>query len=128
MEKIRQNLRYTDIYSLELYQCILMIFVNPIQLIEAAHSLHESPYIYGCAALNLLLGIFSVYSLCSDSISIKRISFQLHWILCLIIVSLIIKDISYSPYTIITFYSSQLVCSMYCYWRISIECFVRGEE
>ena len=128
MEKLVSRLKYTDIYSLELYQCILMIIVNPVQLVEASHALHENPYILSCAVASVLIGLFSIYSIQRECISTKRFTSKLHWILCFTIVALLVKDISHSPYTMVSFYSSQLLCSIYCYWRISIECFVREEK
>lgn len=125
MSKFLKKLKYTDILSLEVYQCILLLFVNPAQLIEASHMNDNSCYIRYCAFASIVLGLFSIVSIFKEDIKIKKSTFRLHWILCFVVVSLLIKGMSKTPLTIISFYSSQLLCSMYCYWRISVEYFAR---
>ena len=122
------KLKYSDINTLELYQCILMIFVNPVQLVEASHCHNDNIYIYYCAFISLLLGFFSIFSLYKNKLFLKRLTSQTHWILCVVIVCLLVQGSSKSPFTIITFYSSQLICSMYCHWRISTEYFIRRKK
>lgn len=128
MSKILRKLKYTDVFSLEVYQCILLLFVNPAQLIEASHMNNESLYIYYCAIISILLGLLSIISIFKQQIKLRKSVFRLHWVLCIVVVSLLIKGMSKTPLTIISFYSSQLICSMYCYWRVSVEYFARRRQ
>ena len=128
MDNFISKLKYSDINTLELYQCILMIVVNPIQLIEASHCNNDDRYIYCCAFFSIIIGFLSFLSLYKDKLLFKKATSQAHWVLCVVIVCLLIHGSSKNPLTIIAFYSSQLVCSMYCHWRISTEYFIRGKK
>jgi len=128
MSKFTDRLKYADITSLETYQSMIMLFVNPFQLLEASHSHNDSVYILNCATASVLIGIFTIFAIHKDCLGEKKLAAQMHLVLCVVIMCLLIKDLSENPLTELSFYSCQLICSIFCYWRISSECFIRRKK
>lgn len=119
--KLKNTLKYGDIETLEYYQSFIMILVNPFNLLPLSSIYRHGLYMTSLAILSIFIGFATLLYSVIGELKIRLIIAEIHWIFCMSVVFMLLTISNHTSNGIISFYTIQLIFSLFCYWRLKRE-------
>lgn len=114
---------HSDIEPLEVFQSALLIFVNPINLMNIRYQDPERMYyIYAFCVSCLLVGILSIISIILNNLKFRLQVARVHWVITLTIASYILHcDVLRTDISLFLYYVVQCISCFFVITRLFLE-------